>query len=66
LGMFELLRMTSKLRDLIATRPTTDQIIRAAPADHVSMVHDGIAKVLQGITTLEEVFRVAKSIGDEV
>jgi type IV pilus assembly protein PilB len=66
LGMFELLRMTSKLRDLIATRPTTDQMIRAAPADHVSMVHDGIAKVLQGITTLEEVFRVAKSIGDEV
>jgi type IV pilus assembly protein PilB len=66
LGMFELLRMTSKLRDLIATKPTTDQIERAAPADHVSMVHDGIAKVLQGVTTLEEVFRVAKSISDDV
>ncbi len=66
LGMFELLRMTGKLRDLIATKPTTDQIIRAAPADHLSMVHDGIAKVLQGVTTIEEVFRVAKSIGDEL
>jgi len=64
-GMFELLRMTSKLRDLIAAKPTTDQIVRAAPPDHISMVHDGIAKVLQGITTPEEVFRVAKSIGDE-
>jgi type IV pilus assembly protein PilB len=65
MGIFELLRMTSKLRDLIAAKPTTDQIIRAAPSDHISMVHDGISKVLQGITTPEEVFRVAKSIGDE-
>jgi len=64
-GIFELLRMTSKLRDLIAQRPTTDQIIRAAPADHISMVHDGIGKVLEGVTTPEEVFRVAKDIGED-
>ena len=64
-GMFELLRITGNLRELIATRPTTEQIAREAPADHISMVHDGIAKVLQGITTPEEVFRVAKSIGDD-
>jgi len=64
-GMFELLRITSRLRDLIAVKPTTDQIVRAAPADHISMVHDGIGKVLEGITTPEEVFRVAKTIGDE-
>jgi len=64
-GMFELLRITSRLRDLIAAKPTTDQIVRAAPADHISMVHDGIGKVLEGITTPEEVFRVAKTIGDE-
>ncbi|MFQ6034697.1 MAG: GspE/PulE family protein [Sedimentisphaerales bacterium] len=64
-GIFELLRITGKLRDLIAARPTTDQIVRAAPTDHISMVHDGIAKVLEGITTPEEVFRVAKTIDDE-
>jgi type II secretory ATPase GspE/PulE/Tfp pilus assembly ATPase PilB-like protein len=64
-GMFELLRMTGKLRDLVAAKPTTEQIMRAAPADHVSMVHDGVAKILKGITTPEEVFRVAKSIADE-
>jgi len=64
-GMFELLRITSRLRDLIAAKPTTDQIVRSAPADHISMVHDGIGKVLEGITTPEEVFRVAKTIGDE-
>ena len=64
-GIFEMLRITATLRDLIAARPTTEQIIRAAPADHISMEHDGIAKVLKGITTPEEVLRVAKSIGEE-
>ncbi len=64
-GIFELLRITPTLRDLIAARPTTEQIIRAAPADHISMEHDGIAKVFKGITTPEEVLRVAKSIGEE-
>jgi len=64
-GIFELLRITSKVRELIAAKPTTDQIVRAAPADHITMVHDGIGKVLEGITTPEELFRVAKSIGEE-
>jgi type II secretory ATPase GspE/PulE/Tfp pilus assembly ATPase PilB-like protein len=64
-GIFELLRVTGKLRELIATRPTTEQITREAPADHVSMIHDGIAKVLKGLTTPEEIFRVAKSIDED-
>jgi general secretion pathway protein E len=64
-GIFELLRVTSRLRELIAGRPTTEQIIREAPPDHVNMVHDGIAKVVQGRTTPEEVFRVAKSISED-
>jgi type II secretory ATPase GspE/PulE/Tfp pilus assembly ATPase PilB-like protein len=64
-GIYELLRITSTLRELIATRPTTEQIIRAAPADHISMVHDGLTKVLEGETTPEEIFRVAKSITED-
>jgi len=64
-GIFELLRITGKLRELIAGRSTTEQIIREAPPDHVNMVHDGIAKVLQGGTTPEEVFRVAKGISED-
>ena len=64
-GIYELLRVTTNLRELIASRPTTEQIIKAAPADHISMVHDGLTKVLEGITTPEEIFRVAKSIGEE-
>jgi type II secretory ATPase GspE/PulE/Tfp pilus assembly ATPase PilB-like protein len=64
-GIFELLRITGTLRELIANRPTTEQIVKAAPADHITMVHDGVGKVLEGFTTPEEVFRVAKSIGEE-
>jgi type IV pilus assembly protein PilB len=64
-GIFELLRITGPLRDVIATRPTTDQILRIAPPDHVDMVHDGVLKVLAGLTTPEEIMRVAKTIGDD-
>ena len=39
--------------------------IKAAPADHIDMVHHGLEKVLQGQTTLEEIFRVAKTIDDD-
>ena len=39
--------------------------MREAPADHLSMVHDGLTKVLQGVTTPEEIFRVAKTIGED-
>ena len=65
IGIYELLRITGTLRELIATSPTTEQIIKAAPPDHVSMVNDGLTKVTEGITTIEEIFRVAKSIGEE-
>ena len=64
-GIFELLRITGRLRELIAARPTTERIVKEAPADHITMVHDGIEKVLQGDTTPEEVFRVAKTIGED-
>ena len=44
---------------------TTEQIEKMAPADHISMMHDGIDKVLAGVTTPEEVFRVSKSITED-
>ena len=65
IGIYELLRITATLRDLISKKPSTDQLLKAAPPDHVSMVHDGLDKVLQGLTTPEEIFRVAKSIGED-
>ena len=64
-GIFEFLRITDQLRELIASRPTTEQIVKAAPADHVSMRHDGVSKVIEGITTPEEVLRVTQGIDDQ-
>jgi len=64
-GIFELLRMTTKLRELISQKATTDQLIKAAPRDHISMMRSGMNLVLQGVTTLEEVLRVAKSISED-
>jgi type II secretory ATPase GspE/PulE/Tfp pilus assembly ATPase PilB-like protein len=64
-GIFELLRITDDLRELIAKRPTTEQIIKGAPPDHVSMRHDGIAKVFAGLTTPEEVLRVTQGMQED-
>jgi type II secretory ATPase GspE/PulE/Tfp pilus assembly ATPase PilB-like protein len=64
-GIYEMLRVTGKLRELIAAKPTTEQIIKAAPTDHISMVHIGVEMVLKGITTPEEIFRVAKTISED-
>jgi len=65
IGIFELLRVTDKLRKLIATSPTTEQILNEAPSDYVSMRHDGIDKICKGVTSCEEVLRVTKGIDDE-
>lgn len=65
IGIFELLRITGSLRDLISKQPTSETIIKTAPADHVSMRHDGIEKVLAGVTTVEEVFRVTQTVEEE-
>jgi len=64
-GIFELLRITEALRELIAQNPTSDQIEKAAPPDHVSMRHDGVAKMLAGLTAPEEVVRVTQGIDEE-
>ena len=65
IGIFELLRITDPLRKLIGTKPTAEEIFRAAPEDHVCMRHDGIEKILKGITTPEEVLRVTQGIDEE-
>ena len=64
-GIFELLRISDKLRKLVASKPTTEKILKAAGTGLVSMRHDGVEKILEGITTAEEVLRVTQGIDDE-
>jgi len=61
LGIFELMVMTNKIREMAFQGAATQEIRRAAIGQGMKiMFDDGIAKALRGITTLDEVFRVAK------
>jgi len=61
LGIFELMIMTNKIREMAFQGAATQEIRRAAVSQGMRvMFEDGIAKSLRGITTLDEVFRVSK------
>lgn len=61
LGIFEMMLMTTKIRELAFEGASTQHIRRAAVAQGMTpMYMDGIHKALRGITTVEEVFRVSK------
>jgi type IV pilus assembly protein PilB len=65
LGIFELMVMNSKIRELAFQGAPTTKIRQAAVSQGMSvMFHDGVQKVLRGITTFDEVFRVAKKVED--
>ena len=61
LGIFELMVMSNKLRELAFQGAATQDIRRAAVAQGMRvMFDDGVQKVLRGVTTFDEVFRVSK------
>ena len=60
-AIFELMFMSSKVRELTYKGESTSHIRRAARSEGMHVLYeDGIRKVLQGITTIEEVMRVAR------
>jgi len=62
IAIFEVLKVTEKIGRLILERAPAIQIEQAAVADGmVLMEQDGYLKALDGLTTLEEVIRVAKT-----
>lgn len=61
LGIYELMIMTPKLRELAFDSVPTQDIRKMAIQEGLDTLYtDGISKVLSGITTLDEVFRVSK------
>jgi type IV pilus assembly protein PilB len=61
LGIFEFLTMTSRIRELTFQGASTQDIRKEAIKTGMDTLYDdGIKKVLDGITTLDEVFHVAK------
>ncbi len=67
LGLFELLLMSSKIRELTFKSAPTHEIRRAAVGEGMKTLYvDGINKVLKGVTTLEEVLSTAKPTEDDL
>jgi general secretion pathway protein E/type IV pilus assembly protein PilB len=59
IAIIELLKMTPALDELVARRASSRELKTAAAAGGFhSLIDDGVRRVLQGITTLEEVGRV--------
>jgi len=64
LGIFELLLMTEEIQDLIVKRAPLSEVRNAALANGMrTLKMDGFQKVLEGITTVEEVMRVVFTAG---
>ena len=60
-GIYELLNVDENMRQLIVTNPTAGAVKRAAlKQGMITLRDDGAAKVMQGITTMEEVLRVTQ------
>jgi type IV pilus assembly protein PilB len=67
MGIFELFFVNEKIKQLISDKSPTQQIREAAKetTQMISLREDGLNKVLRGLTTLEEVDRVAYRIDFE-
>ena len=60
LAIFELLLMSSKIREMTFNQAPTEELRRTAVTEGMKTLYqDGVDKVLRGVTTLEEVYRVA-------
>ncbi|HEX9664734.1 MAG TPA: GspE/PulE family protein, partial [Patescibacteria group bacterium] len=60
IGLFEVMEITDNIRELIMRNADADTIKKQAVANGMTtMLEDGIDKVLKGITTVDEVLRVA-------
>jgi type IV pilus assembly protein PilB len=58
-GVFQLLTMSERLEQLAAAKAPREQIERAALEEGMqTMWHDGLAKVVAGLTSVEELVRV--------
>ncbi|MEK7123344.1 MAG: hypothetical protein AAB851_00435 [Patescibacteria group bacterium] len=60
-GIYEVFEMSPKIKGLIMKSATADEIEAAAKEEGmISMLEDGFIKAAQGITSLEEILRIAR------
>ena len=59
IGIFELMVMTDRLKELVLTRTSSSVIRKAAQEEGMkTLKEDGILKAVNGVTTIDEVMRV--------
>lgn len=62
IGVYEVLEVTDTLRPLIVAKKDADEIRAAAQKEGMTLMYeDGLKKVAQGLTTIEEILRVTTS-----
>ncbi len=60
-GLYELLLMSSKIRELTFNESPTEKVRQQAMTEGMRTLYwDGIDKVIRGVTTFDEIYRVAK------
>lgn len=62
IGIFEIMTMNPEVENLILTGHVSEYDMKKVAVKHgmITMIQDGLLKALEGITSVEEVFRVAK------
>jgi type II secretory ATPase GspE/PulE/Tfp pilus assembly ATPase PilB-like protein len=59
IGIYEIISLNEKIRDLIRNGATVESIIRESRnGDLITMKEDWILKAIQGYTTIQEILRV--------
>lgn len=62
-GIYEIMVMSAKIRDMTFKVETTDNLRRQAIRDGMhTLLDDGLRKVFEGITTIDEILSVAKKM----
>lgn len=61
IGIYEVMGASEKIRTMITSKATSEEIQKQAVSEGmVTMLQDGLDKVASGLTTIEEVIRVAR------
>ena len=67
LGIYELMLVTSQVRELVFKQKPSTEIRKLAINQGMKTLYvDGVDKAMRGITTLEEVYRVAKKTEQDI
>jgi len=65
IGIFEMMEMNSELREMAFRKAATTEIrAKARSYGMLTLLEDGLRKVMEGYSTVEEVLRVAGTVGE--